>query len=143
MNFASNQADSQWHDGDNHCKIAEHGSIAEDCSYAVRTQEELETLGHCHTIDYFHIECSECNSLIPLSNLQSISGKSKDGVSFFAQELNVKSLQPLARLKGALQGSFVIYNNLQLVSLQGLEGISAVGVDRYRESARKRNCIDV
>jgi hypothetical protein len=86
----------------------------------------------CTSIDYLWIiNCADCTQVAWCGlQLQSITGKSPNsGYSLFLQSNpGISDMCGIKNLSGALTGGFKVYNMNGVVSLDGAEGITSVGV---------------
>ena len=89
----------------------------------------------CTSIDFVRVDCLECtnNDLLHLLTLRAITGA---GVSGFSVEVmrshKLTTLAGLASLNGHLGGGLYVGDNHALQSLEGLEGIVALGEDHVK-----------
>jgi hypothetical protein len=107
--------------------------------YQVRTNAQLLGLSNCTSIDYLWISCADCTQVAWCGlQLQSITVKATvDGYSLQLYNTpGISDLCGLKNLKGALPGGFNVNNMNGLVSLDGAEGITSVGVDNHGTSIR-------
>jgi hypothetical protein len=101
--------------------------------YRVTTNAQLLGLSTCTSIDYLLImSCADCTQVAWCGlQLQSISGKDPTyGHSLYLYNTpGISDMCGVKNLKGALTGGFWVWSMNGVVSLDGAEGITSVGVD--------------
>ena len=89
----------------------------------------------CTSIDFLRIDCHDCTDadLGLLSRLTAITGADVTGFSLeVTRSHRLTSLSGLAQVTGALAGGLYVGDNHALESLEGLEGIVALGEDHEK-----------
>jgi hypothetical protein len=107
-------------------------------NYRVLTNAQLLGLSKCTSIDYLGIQsCTDCTQVAWCGlQLRSITGKDPTygGSLYLLTTPGINDMCGVKNLKGALTGKFVMDTMNGLVSLDGAEGITSVGVDIYGHS---------
>jgi hypothetical protein len=120
------------------CTAATSGLTYSSSRYQVTTNAQLLGLSTCTSIDYLRIfSCADCTQSAWCGlQLQSITGEDPtNGHSlYFHTTPGISDLCGVKNVKGALTGALTVDTMDGLVSLDGAEGITSVGVDNYGRS---------
>jgi hypothetical protein len=123
------------------CFAATAGLTADTSStpfYQVTTNAQLLGLSKCTSIDYLWIfNCADCTQVAWCGlQLQSISGKdpSYGYTLYLGSTSGISDMCGVKNLKGALTGGVLVEGMGGLVSLDGAEGITSVGLSSVANS---------
>lgn len=105
--------------------------------YCITNNDMLKDAQDCTVIDYFCVAgCSSCTDFnfnkLKLEKITGVDPMHGRSLSISGSK-KLRSIRGLSNLKGDLPGSVVIESMAVLKNLNGLEGITAIGVDRKGE----------